>query len=309
MFEIAAVKHNAVQNVIRTTGKSEEMAAMHYEREKILFFKALKANPAIEKCDRFSIYSSWIELMVSGSTLNEGNSFLIPYGKVLQFQMGWRGRLEQLIQIPTILNIPPPQVVYENDEFEYELGDKPRIIKHKPAKKDRGELAFVYVVIQKDTGRETHLMTREEIHNVRDRYSKTYIQYVKEVQAQNKKIGEPVTKQMTGPNGPWTLTIDPPMWVTSPEEAWKKTLINRAYKYQPKTARMKALDAKLKDRIDPETGTQERTEDIDYSIIDDTKGAPPQEPPATNSAAPASAKAADPTAALRNVLSNPADAF
>lgn len=303
MFDMDAVRHNAVQNLIKTTGKNEEAALMHYEREKILFFKALSANKKIEQCDKFSVYSAWIELMVSGSTLNEGNSFLIPYGKKLQFQMGWRGRLEQLIQIPSIVNIPPPQVVYENDDFDYELGEKPRIIKHKPVKENRGDLFAVYLIIEKTNGYETHLMLAPEVLNIRDRYSKPYRQYLEECKAHKKEIGETFTKNM----GTWDLTIEPPMWITSPEEAWKKTIILRAYKWQPKTARMKALDEQIKNNFDPELGTggEETTHDIDYGLANESEQATDATATTTTAATPAAKTAATPKKKPEPVKANP----
>lgn len=271
MFELEPVRNNAISNYVKTTGRSESEGAMYYEREKILFFKALQANKKIEQCDRFTIYSSWIELMVSGLTLNDGLAYLIPYGKQLQMQIGWKGRLEQLIQVPGIENVPPPQVVYENDIFDYELGDKPKIIKHIPAKIDKGKLSFVYLVIQKTTGNETHIMTREEVIDIRDRYSQGYKQYVTDCKAASKNIGETFKKDM----GSWQLTIEPPMWVSSEPEAWKKTLIKRVWKYQPKTARMKALDEKIKNNIDNEDGTKGDTAaSIDYGINQQTQDVP-----------------------------------
>ncbi len=290
MFELDAVRHNAIMNHVKTTGRTEEAAAMHYEREKILFFKALSANNKIEQCDRFSVYSSWVELMVSGATLNEGNSYLIPYGKKLQFQMGWRGRLEQMVQIPVIVNIPPPQVVYENDEFDYELGERPRIIKHKPAKQDRGELFAVYLVIQKESGFETHLMLRDEVLQIRNTYSKPYIQYVADCKAAGKNIGDTFTKRVKGWGGKpdWDATVEPPMWVSSEAEAWKKTIINRCYKWQPKTARMKALDERIKDNYDPETATGgEETNDIDFGFAPDDAETTDKTAPAAMTVTPA----------------------
>jgi phage RecT family recombinase len=267
MFDMEPVKYNAVNNLMKTRGITEEKAMMHYEREKILFFKALQSNKALEKCDRFSIYSCWIELFASGLTLNDGFAYIIPYGKQAQFQPGWKGRLDQMGTIPEIENIPPPQVVYENDEFDYELGDYPRIIKHKPTKGDRGQIACVYLVIQKSSGKELHLMTRAEVLAIRDRYSKTYNQYIADCKATNTEIGKPVKK--TGNYGDYT--IEPPMWITSEDQAFKKTLVKRAWNSQAnKTARMRALDQKVAKNFDPEDATGgDQTTDIDYGIVDD----------------------------------------
>lgn len=263
MFDLQIVKDNAVSNAMKTTGKNEKDAAIYYEREKALFYKALQANKKIEQCDRTTIYFAWIELMASGLTLNEGASYIIPYGKVAQFQIGWKGRLDQMGQIPEIVNIPPPQVVYDNDEFDYELGEKPRIIKHKPAKENKGELAYVYLVIDKISGKETHIMDRSEVLSIRDRYSKGYQQYVAECKAQGKAIGETFKKNV----GQYDITIEPPMWVSSEAQAWKKTLVKRAWNSQSnKTARMKALDASVKNNLDPEDGTMNNDDKIDYGM-------------------------------------------
>jgi len=269
MFDMEAVKYNAVSNLMKTRGMPESQAMMHYEREKVLFHKALAANKNLEKCDKFSIYTAWIELFASGLTLNDGFSYIIPYGKQAQFQIGWKGRLDQMGTIPEIENIPPPQVVYENDEFDYELGDKPHIIKHKPTNGERGPLAYVYLVIQKTSGKELHLMNRDEVLSIRNRYSKTYNQYIAACEEAKVEPGKAITKQ--GQYGPYV--IEPPMWVSDEAEAWKKTLVKRAWKSQPnKTARMRALDLKVERHVDPEDSTGgDHTEEIDYSIVDDTK--------------------------------------
>lgn len=288
MFEMPAVRANAILNLVKTRGKNEKDAALHYEREKILFFKALQANKKLEACDRFTIYSSWIELHASGLSLNDGESYIIPYGKVAQFQIGWKGRLSQMGLIPEIINIPPPQVVYENDIFEYELGENPRIIKHIPAKANQGQLAFVYLLIEKKSGKELHIMNRTEVLAIRDQYSKTYGAYITECTAANVKVGMPVPK--TGQYGPYT--IDPPMWVTAEPEAWKKTLVKRAYKSQQnKTARMKALDERIKD------ADEETTHDIEYGVVNDQPKLEPNQPDQTQ-----------PSPTLPD-LGNPEDAF
>ncbi|WP_156043007.1 hypothetical protein [Robinsoniella sp. KNHs210] len=43
------------------------------------------------------------------------------------------------------------QAVYENDEFEYELGLKPTLI-HRPALKDRGEVKLFYGLFKLTNG-------------------------------------------------------------------------------------------------------------------------------------------------------------
>lgn len=59
--------------------------------------------------------------------------------------------------------------VYQNDKFEYELGDNP-FIRHKPALKDRGELIAVYSVATLKGGEKSRdVMSIEDVNAIRDR--------------------------------------------------------------------------------------------------------------------------------------------
>lgn len=271
VFELEPFKNNFVRNLVKTSGKTEENAEMIFEREKILFMKAIQSNKQLEQCERFTIYSSFIELAVSGVSLNEGESYIIPYGKKAQFQIGYKGRVKQMQEIPGFSYVNMPQVVYTNDEFDYELGEEPRVLKHKPARKRQpdDELEFVYMVIE-TTGdaKKTFVMTREQVLNIRDHYSVPYIQYMAEITKAGKKVGDKIAVKKTGQNGDYTIYLDPPMWVTSPEEAWKKTICKRAYKWVPKTPKLRALDERIKGNHDPEDGTNGEQEafTIDYGI-------------------------------------------
>lgn len=259
LVEIPAVRGNAIMNLMKARGLNEKEAAMYYEREKILFSQVKN----IDKCENFSKYAAWIQLFVSGRTLSDGDSYIIAYGKQAQFQIGWKGRLAQMGEIPEIINIPPPQVVYDNDEFEMELGESPRIVKHKPAKTDRGQLAYVYLIIQKKSGKELHYMDRERVIGIRDRYSKSYQQYMADCKAGNHAVGSTFKKNV----GNYDVTIEPPMWVSSEEEAWKKTLVKQAYKAQQnKTPRMKMLDKAIETNVD-----EEEVQDINYGLVDEPK--------------------------------------
>lgn len=271
VFELEPFKNNFVRNLVKTTGRTEEAAEMTFEREKILFMKAITANKALEQCDRFTIYSSFIELAVSGVSLNEGESYIIPYGGKAQFQIGYKGRVKQMQEIPGFQYVNMPQVVYTSDDFDYELGEEPKVLRHKPAKKRGADdvIEFVYVVIELSNDRKkTFIMDRIQVINIRDHYSTPYIQYVAEITKQNKKVGDKVVKRMKGKDGraDWDLILDPPMWVTSEEESFKKTIVKRAYKWVPKTPKLRALDARIAGNQDPEDGLGEEEFTIDYGI-------------------------------------------
>jgi len=258
LVELPEVRGNAILNLIKARGLNEKEAAMYYEREKILFSQVKN----IDKCDNFSKYAAWIQLFVSGRTLSDGDSYIIAYGKQAQFQIGWKGRLAQMGEIPEIINIPPPQVVYEGDTFKMELGEEPKIIQHIPTRENRGQLIYVYLIIQKKSGKELHYMDRERVLGIRDRYSKSYDQYIADCKAGNHKIGDTFKKSM----GTYDVTVEPPMWVSSEEEAWKKTLVKQAYKVQQnKTPRMKSVDKAIENNED------EEIQDINYNVVDEPK--------------------------------------
>lgn len=283
VFELEPFKYNFVDNYLKTTGRKN--GAMIFERERVLFMKALSENKKLEKCERFTIYAAFIELAVSGLTLNDGITYIIPYGNKAQFQIGWKGRLEQISHIDIVQFANEPQLVYtsELDDFDFELGENPRIIKHKPSKtrgKSKDDLIeWVYFIINTTLGPKTWMMSRTDVHQIRDQYSQTYRSYMAECVAKNVEPGKPIEKKMTGSNGPYTITIDPPFWVTSEGEAFKKTIVKRGYKFLPKTPRLKALDERIKGNLDIEDGTQEETHDINYGLANEAEAA--AAPPAT----------------------------
>ena len=93
-------------------------------------------------------------------------------------------------------------IVYENDEFEYELGLNPKL-RHKPAMKNRGEIAWVYAVYRLTSGGfGFEVMSVEDVNKHRDKFSK----------AAGKGFSP---------------------WATAWEEMAKKTVIKKALKYAP----------------------------------------------------------------------------
>lgn len=263
LFELEAFKQNAIANYEKTTGATN--GAMVYERERILFGKLLadpKVGKKLNECSRFSIYSSIIELHVSGLTLNEGQAYIIPYGSVAQFQVGWRGRLEQMARMPQIREVYAPEVVMTNelDNFIYTLGESPRIVQHIPAKNrnltPENRIEWVYVILDKGHRKKCVMMSRQQVLSIRDRYSIPYKQYIK-----------------NGGKWPDGNPMEPPFWVSDEIAAFKKTVVKRAYDSEPKTARQKALDEKIKHYVDHETGIQEEGETIDYGLTIDQSGA------------------------------------
>lgn len=254
VFEIDAFKANCVSNYEKTTGRKD--GDIVFERERVLFMKTIKENVKLEQCTRPSIYFAFVELFASGLTLMDGLTYIIPYKETAQFQIGWKGRLEQMSRMPEINVVHEPQVVLTNElsDFEYQLGEDVRVLKHKPAK-DRtitatNKIEFVYLILDTAFGKRCFIMSRQEVLTIRDTYSIPYKYYI--------------SKGGKYPDG---KPMDPPFWITNEAEAFKKTIVKRAYKYVPKTPRQKLLDEKIGTYIDHEDGTVDSTQQaIDYGL-------------------------------------------
>ena len=162
-----------------------------------------------------------------------GQAYLIPYKNhgVLecQFQLGYKGLIDLAYRSGQVSTIQA-QTVYENDEFEYELGLEPKL-RHVPAKTNRGEPIFFYAVFRtKDGGYGYEVMSIDDVRTHAKKYSKAY------------------------GNGPWQTNF---------EEMAKKTVLKKALKYAPlKTEFVRGLSA-------DETIKSEISEDM-FSVPDET---------------------------------------
>ena len=140
---------------------------------------AVTMNPDLGMCTPASFIGAMLQAAALGLEPNTalGQAYLIPYNnyktqsKEAQFQIGYRGLIELAHRSGEFKSIEA-HVVYENDEFEYELGLEPKL-KHKPAMKNRGKITWVYAVYKlKSGGYGFEVMSVEDINEHRQKYSK-----------------------------------------------------------------------------------------------------------------------------------------
>lgn len=175
---------------------------------------AVTLNPELGDCTPSSFIGAMLQAAALGLEPNTplGQAYLIPYKRNVktehgwmkipeaQFQLGYRGMIELAHRSGEFKSIEA-HVVYENDEFEYELGLEPKL-KHKPAMKNRGAVTWVYAIYKLQSGGYGfEVMSVEDINAHRDKYSKA-----------------------SSSSSPWT---------TSWEAMAKKTCIKQALKYAP----------------------------------------------------------------------------
>lgn len=96
-------------------------------------------------------------------------ALVIDYQGEVQYRPMMRGLLK-LAYNSGMINSISVQVVYENDEFEYVLGDEERITHRPNILKGRGEPIAVYAIATlKDGASQREVMTVPEVNRIRDR--------------------------------------------------------------------------------------------------------------------------------------------
>lgn len=184
-------------------------SVMTPERFTRIAMTAVTQNPQLGQCTPGSFIGALLTAAQLGLEPNTplGQAYLIPYnnGKSkeleCQFQLGYRGMIALAHRSGELQNIEA-HIVYENDYFDYELGLNPKL-QHKPAKENRGDIAWVYAVYRLVSGGfGFEVMSYEDVENHRKKFSKA-------------------SQRGFSP------------WTTAWEEMAKKTVIKKALKYAP----------------------------------------------------------------------------
>lgn len=194
-----------LRSVIEKMKPQIEMAVvgttLNAERFMRLIFSTISTNPKLAACSQSSFLGAMMSAAQLGLEPNTalGQAYLIPYGNQCQFQLGYKGLIELAYRSGDIKKIDA-QVVYENDEFEYELGWDSKLI-HKPAMENRGNPIGYYALFKMaDGGGNFLFMSQEDVLNHAKRFSKTFR------------------------NGPWQTDF---------ESMAKKTVLKMLLKYAP----------------------------------------------------------------------------
>ncbi len=223
-------------------------AVMTPERFTRIALSALNTNPKLAECSQMSFLAALMNAAQLGLEVNTplGQAYLIPYnnkGRLeCQFQIGYKGMLELAYRNPELQTIQA-HTVYENDEFEYELGLNSRLV-HKPALNDRGKVRCYYALYKlKNNGYGFEVMSRNEVEDYAKKYSKA------------------------------TDSVHSPWNNDSFDSMAKKTVIKQLLKYAPlKTDLDKAMsmDESIKTNIAVDMSEVENANIIDVSETEET---------------------------------------
>lgn len=174
-------QNQGLKNLIITMLPQIEKAlpkVMTPERFSRIALTAVSNNPQLAQCSPKSFLGAMMQAAQLGLEPNTplGQAYLIPYrdknrGLEAQFQLGYKGLIDLAYRSGEVKDIQAHEV-YENDEFEYELGLEPKL-KHKPALVNRGKVILYYAVFHtKSGGYGFEVMSVEDIKAHAQKYSK-----------------------------------------------------------------------------------------------------------------------------------------
>lgn len=132
-----------------------------------------RKQPKLANCDPKSVFAAVIMASQLGLEPGiNGQSYLIPYGKECQFIPGWKGLVDLVNRTgrATVWT----GAVFEGDEFDWALGDKPFVV-HRPCGEDNPKLMTHVYAVGRINGIEfphVDVWRIEKIWRHRDRYNK-----------------------------------------------------------------------------------------------------------------------------------------
>lgn len=187
---------------------------------------AVSKSPLLQRCNVLTIAGSVVQASILGLEVDGalGEGYLVPFwntkasGYECQFMPGYQGLLKLVRNTDELITIDA-QAVHAEDFFEYEYGLDP-FLRHRPAEGDRGEITKYWAAATlKGGGKQFAVMTKKEIEDHRDKYSKGA--YVRDRGELVMKDGRPILQ------GPWR---------DSPEWMFKKTVLRQLCKLLPKAS-------------------------------------------------------------------------
>lgn len=216
------------------------------ERLTRIALTTIRSNPQLQQCSPASLLGAVMQSAQLGLEPGLiGHCYFVPFNKKIkgqngekdkwtkevQFIIGYKGMIDLARRSGHIESIYS-HVVYEKDQFEYELGLNPKLV-HKPATGHRGEMTHVYAVAHfKDGGYQFEVFSKEDVESVR-------------------------LRSKSKDSGPWQ---------TDYEEMAKKTVIRRMWKYLPISIEIQQYAAQ--DETVRKDITQEAKSVYDEEILD-----------------------------------------
>lgn len=215
----------------------------HMDADRIarIALTAVRTTPKLLECDQTSFLAAIMQSAQLGVEPNTGlgQAYLIPYGKQVQFQLGYKGLIDLAVRSGQYKSIYAHEV-YADDEFEFTYGLVKDLI-HKPASIPQGEPVGYYAVYHlQNGGYDFVYWTRERIDHHAQKFSQA------------------VQKGWTSP------------WKTNYDAMAKKTVLKEVLKYAPKSIELQKTveaDSTIKNEINEDMSNV--IDVTDYTVLDD----------------------------------------
>lgn len=194
-------------------------------------------RPALEVCTQASIANALLKMVINGLSVAKSQGYFIVYGNTLDFTPSYFGNITIALRGGIVTAIPKAQVIYEGDEFQYEIIDGDvTILSHIQQFKNINvnKILGAYAIVPTVNGDHVELMTMEQIRT---------------------------SWSMGNAKGRSTAHSG------FPDQMAKRTVINLALKYFNKTQD----DAHLFSDTIPQQPQEEHSED-EYIDFNDTEG-------------------------------------
>lgn len=195
------------------------------DKDKVMKFLSsvrysLKKTPKLIDCDRASLFNAFMtcaEYELYPSNVS-GEAYVLPYKNEAQFQLGYQGVITLLYRAG--MQSINADIVYENDEFDYQSGLNPTLLHRPKVFEDRGEPIGCYAVATLPSGERAFKVL-----------SKADVMKFKEF-----------SKSKASEYSPWNPKNDPEL------SMWRKTAIKQLAKFLPKNSAV--FEALAKDNKD-----------------------------------------------------------
>jgi len=128
---------------------------------------AIGRDQKLLQCDRKSLFEAIMISAECGLMPNGRDAALVRFKNNVQFIPMFSGLLRLIRNTGEVKELVV-EVVKDNDDFTYSMGDNPKI-DHTPIMDDRGETIAAYAILKtKDGGTYRAMMSRDEINKIRN---------------------------------------------------------------------------------------------------------------------------------------------
>lgn len=149
----------------------------HMDADRIarIALTAVRTTPKLLDCDQFSFLAALMQSAQLGLELNTGlgQAYLIPYGKQVQFLLGYKGLIDLAVRSGQYKAIYAHEV-FQEDKFSYSYGLHKDLV-HVPSQNPQGEPIGYYAVYHlKNGGYDFVYWTRERIEKHAHKFHKQF---------------------------------------------------------------------------------------------------------------------------------------